>query len=73
VLVVPITHSPPDDVNVAFELPRTVKHHLGLDGERSWVILSESNLFDWPGPDIRRAGNNHKDSFYGLLPPRLFD
>jgi hypothetical protein len=73
VLVVPVTHSPPEDVTVALELPPAVKQHLGLDAERSWVVLSESNLFDWPGPDLRRVGDRDDSSVaYGLLPPRLF-
>jgi hypothetical protein len=73
VLVVPVTHSPPEDLTVALELPPAVKQHLGLDAERSWVVLSESNLFDWPGPDLRRVGDRDDSSVaYGLLPPRLF-
>ena len=73
VLVVPVTHSPPDNSTVALELPPAVKQHLGLDAERSWVVLSESNLFDWPGPDLRRVGDRDDSSVaYGLLPPRLF-
>ncbi len=73
VLVVPITHSPPDDSTAALELPPAVKRHLGLDADRSWVILSESNLFDWPGPDLRRIGDRDDSSVaYGFLPPRFF-
>jgi hypothetical protein len=73
VLVVPITHSAPDDIGAALELPPAVKRHLGLDAERSWVILSESNLFEWPGPDLRRVGDRDNSSVaYGFLPPKLF-
>jgi hypothetical protein len=73
VLVVPVTHSPPQNLAAALELPPIVKKHLGLDSERSWVILSESNLFDWPGPDLRRVGDRDDSSVaYGFLPPRLF-
>ena len=73
VLVVPVTHNPPDDLETALELPPAVKRHLGLDTERSWVVLSESNLFDWPGPDLRRVGDRDDSSVaYGMLPPRLF-
>jgi hypothetical protein len=73
VLVVPVTHSPPEDLTVALELPPSVKKHLGLDAERSWVVLSESNLFDWPGPDLRRIGDRDDSSVaYGFLPPRFF-
>jgi len=73
VLVVPVTHSQPDSPDVALELPPAVKRHLGLDAERSWVVLSESNLFDWPGPDLRRVGDRDDSSVaYGFLPPRFF-
>ena len=73
VLVVPVTHSLPDDSAAALELPTVIKHHLGLDAERSWVVLSESNLFDWPGPDLRRVGDRDDNSVaYGFLPPRFF-
>lgn len=73
VLVVPVTHSPPADAASAMELPPTVKRHLGLDTERSWVVLTESNLFDWPGPDLRRVGDRDDSSVaYGFLPPSFF-
>jgi hypothetical protein len=73
VLVVLVTHSRPDNSDAVVELPPGVKQHLGLDTERSWVILSESNLFDWPGPDLRRVGDQDDSSVaYGFLPPRLF-
>jgi len=73
VLVVPVTHSPPENFADALELPPAVKQHLGLDSNRSCVVLSESNLFDWPGPDLRRVGDRDNSSVaYGFLPPRLF-
>ncbi len=73
VVVVPVTHQPPEREAQALELPPSIKRHLGLDAERSWVILSESNLFDWPGPDLRRIGDRDDDSVaYGVLPPRFF-
>lgn len=73
VLVVPVTHSPPGNIDAALELPPAVKQHLGLDAERSWVVLSESNLFDWPGPDLRRVSDRDDSSVaYGFLPPRFF-
>jgi hypothetical protein len=73
VLVVPVTHSPPADLADALELPVTIKQHLGLDANRSWVVLSESNLFEWPGPDLRRVGDRDNSSVaYGFLPPRFF-
>lgn len=63
VAVVPITHSLPQDLNVAVEIPLRVKQHLGLDSERSWVILDEVNVFTWPGFDlrpIRRREGSHR-------------
>jgi len=73
VVVVPITHNPPDKDVVAIEIPVTIKRLLRLDAERSWVVLSESNLFDWPGPDLRRIDDRGSSSVaYGFLPPRFF-
>ncbi len=73
VLVVPVTHSPPENPDAALEVPLAVKRHLGLDGERSWVVLTESNLFDWPGPDLRRIDDRDSSSVaYGFLPPQFF-
>jgi hypothetical protein len=57
--VVPITHAAPSDPRVAIEIPPRVKEHLGLDGERSWVILDEFNVFTWPGFDLRPIRNRH--------------
>jgi hypothetical protein len=73
VAVVPITHSAPQDLSVAIEIPHRVKEHLGLDGERSWVILSEFNLFSWPGFDLRPIRRGAARVDYGFLPPRFFD
>jgi len=73
VVVVPVTHTPPANPDMTLELPPAIKTSLGLDAERSWVVLSESNLFDWPGPDLRRVGNGDSRSVaYGFLPPRFF-
>lgn len=73
VAVAPITHSPPQDLTVAVEIPLRVKQHLGLDSERSWVILDEVNVFTWPGFDLRPVRRGESRIDYGLLPPRLFD
>jgi hypothetical protein len=55
VVVVPVTHTLPEKVTEALELPLAIKRHLGLDADLSWAVLSESNLFRWPGPDLRRV------------------
>lgn len=37
VVVAPITHLEPRPPSQGIEIPPKVKHHLGLDDERSWV------------------------------------
>jgi len=70
VRVLPITHSPPSDPSEAIEIPARTKRRLGLDDERSWIVLTESNRFTWPGPDMRPL--NSDSGYYGPLPPALF-
>lgn len=73
VTVLPITHLPPSRPGEAVEIPADTKQRLGLDEERSWVVLTEANRFLWPGPDIRRATSNKQESFaFGELPYGLF-
>ena len=72
VSVLPITHTPPAEAAFAVEIPTATKARLGLDGERSWVVLTEANRFFWPGPDLRPARSGDAGSVaYGLLPYRL--
>jgi hypothetical protein len=72
VTVVPITHRMPADPASAVELPSAVKRHLGLDDNRSWIIVDEGNEFVWPSYDLRKIANSDRFDF-GFLPPRLFD
>jgi hypothetical protein len=73
VLVLPITHSPPDRPDLAVEIPAKVKRRLQLDDSPSWVVLTEWNEFVWPGPDLRRLPDATVSSVaYGMLPPSLF-
>ncbi|WP_147385510.1 growth inhibitor PemK [Oleomonas cavernae] len=70
VAVLPITHAAPRDPALAVELPRLVKQHLGLDGERSWVLLHEGNEFTWPGYDLKPLpGARDRFDCEGGLPP----
>lgn len=74
VTVLPVTHSPPADMELAVEMPASVKRRLGLDDERSWIVLSEANRFIWPGPDLRPARRGDAGSVaYGALPFGLFE
>jgi hypothetical protein len=73
VLVLPVTHSPPEHPDLAVEIPAKVKQRLRLDGARSWVVLSEWNEFVWPGPDLRRLpGADESSVAYGMAPPSLY-
>lgn len=73
VAVVPITHSPPTAGTDAIEIPAAIKRHLGLDDAKSWVVLTEINLFTWPGPDLRPISASGKDTIlYGYLPAGFF-
>lgn len=74
VLVLPITHALPHDAADAVEIPLITKQRLGLDGERSWIMINEVNEFIWSGPDIRPVpGRGDASIAYGLLPKRLFE
>ena len=73
VLVLPITHTPPEHLTLAVEIPAKVKQRLHLDDARSWIVLSEWNEFIWPGPDLRRIpGADDASITYGMIPPGLF-
>jgi len=73
VLVLPVSHSPPEHPDLAVEIPAKVKQRLRLDGARSWVVLSEWNEFVWPGPDLRRLpGADESSVAYGMAPPSLY-
>lgn len=74
VYALPITHSPPSDPQDAIELPVPTKTRLGLDGDRSWIVITEVNIFAWPGPDLRRVpGESPQNDAYGMLPPALLN
>jgi hypothetical protein len=74
VLALPITHSPPRDMEFSIELPLETKRRLRLDDQRSWIMLSEWNDFLWPGPDLRPLpGKGQETVALGYLPPGLFE
>lgn len=72
VSVVPITHTPPADPADAVAMPPGLKRHLGLDGNPSWIVISELNDFVWPGPDLRPIPGKTGRFDYGVLPPSFF-
>lgn len=71
VYVAPITHSPPTG-SEAIEIPMSIKKQIGLDDERSWLVTSEVNEFQWPGLDLRPISRQQPSrSVYGKLPPNF--
>jgi hypothetical protein len=45
VTVLPVTHTPPSNDADALEIPAATKRRLGLDDERSWIVVTEANEF----------------------------
>lgn len=73
ITVLPVTHSSPREPKFAIEIPTATKARLGLDFERSWIVLNEANRFVWPGPDLRPLVSGDVSSVgYGLLPRNFF-
>jgi len=74
VIVLPVTHARPHDSESAVEIPAATKRRLGLDDDQSWIVVTECNVFAWPGPDLRFSREAGAESAaYGLLPTRLFE
>lgn len=72
VYALPITHTAPRVADDALELPQATRTRLGLDSERSWIVMTEANIFAWPGPDLRFVQGQGPESIaYGMLPPKL--
>lgn len=69
--LLPITHTPPQVPGDAVEIPMSVKIHLGLDFEPSWIVMNEINAFVWPGYDLRPIAQTGSP-VYGILPPGFF-
>ncbi len=72
-IVVPITHAEPTDPATVIEVPVEERKRIGLDEERSWVIVSEINAFVWPGRDLRPVPGREPETFvYGRLSKAFF-
>ncbi len=73
VLILPITHSRPKSGTVGIEIPQPVAKNLGLDGARSWIVISEANIDFWPNAGLSPIPRKHGVYAYGYLPPGLFE
>jgi hypothetical protein len=72
VVILPITHTPPDKNTVGVEIPAAVKKKLGLDEAPSWVIVSEHNVDEWPNAGLAPLPGRAGVFSYGFIPPGLF-
>lgn len=71
VRVLPVTHRQPLRPDEAVEIPTAIKKRLGLDEAPSWIVISETNIFSWPGPDVRTVPGTG-NPVYGFLPNNYF-
>jgi hypothetical protein len=72
VLVLAVTHTPPNDPFDAVALPNHLKAAVGLDDRPAWIVTTEGNAFVWPGPDIRPVpGRVPPVVVYGRMPTAL--
>src|SRR5271170_5708610 len=72
VVVLPITHTPPDRNTVGVEIPAMVRQALGLGDAPSWVIVSEHNVDEWPNSGLAPVPGRPGVFSYGFIPPGLF-
>ncbi|CEF48491.1 unnamed protein product [uncultured bacterium] len=72
VVILPITHTPPDKDTVGVEIPAKVRQAIGLDDEPSWVIVSEHNVDEWPNGGLAPVPGRPGVFSYGFIPPGLF-
>jgi hypothetical protein len=72
VVLLPITHSPPDANTIGIEIPAKVRQALGLDEVPSWIIVSEYNVDEWPNAGLSPLPGRPGVFSYGFIPPGLF-
>ena len=72
VVLLPITHTRPDGNTIGIEIPAKAKQAIGLDNERSWVIVSEYNIDEWPNGGLSPIPGNPGVFDYGFITPGLF-
>ena len=72
VVLLPITHLPPDAGTIGIEIPAKVKRAICLDDAPSWVIVSEHNIDEWPNAGLSPIPGRPGTFSYGFVPPGLF-
>ena len=71
-VLLPITHAPPDGDTIGIEIPEKVKAAIGLDDVPSWVIVSEHNIDEWPNAGLSPIPGKPGVFGYDFIPPGLF-
>jgi hypothetical protein len=72
VVLLPITHKQPEGNTVGIEIPAHVKQAIGLDEARSWVVISEHNVDEWPNGGIAPLPGRPGVFSYGFISTSLF-
>jgi hypothetical protein len=72
VVILPITHTPPDNNTVGVEIPAKVRYAIGLDDAPSWIVISEHNVDEWPNGGLAPLPGKPGVFAYGFIPPGLF-
>jgi hypothetical protein len=72
VVVLPITHTPPDPDTIGIEIPAKVRKVLALDDAPCWVIISEYNVDTWPNAGLAPLPGRRGVFSYGFIPSGLF-
>ena len=72
VVILPITHSAPTGETVGIEIPPKVCRALALDEARSWIVVSDHNVDEWPNAGLAPIPDRPGIFSYGFIPPGLF-
>jgi hypothetical protein len=72
IVILPITHTAPSGGTVGIEIPVKVRQALGLDDARSWVVISDHNVDEWPNAGLAPVPRRPDLFSYGFIPPGLF-
>ncbi len=72
VVILPITHTPPDRGTVGVAIPPKVRQAIGLDDAPSWVVVFDHNVDEWPNGGLAPLPGRPGVFSYGFIPPGLF-
>jgi hypothetical protein len=72
VVLLPITHTPPEADTIGIEFPVWVKKAIGFDDAPSWVIVSEYSVDEWPNGGLSAVLGKPNEFSYDFIPPGLF-